>query len=142
MKAASRRGIAGRVESRVRRQALRIKKKGGLSAAFQLFYAVRRRIVSPASPRAASSRPIIGQIGMPPPVVASVGVVGVAVGAAVGVGVAVTAAVPVKERFMRIAVPVSSCTMSMDVTVLPTIPLRSTAKAVLPSPAAVRLKLT
>src|SRR5438132_13758570 len=145
MKAASRRGIAGRVESRVRRQALSIKEKGGLSAAFQLFYAVRRRIAKPASPRAASNRPI-GQSGMPPPVVASVGVVGVAVGvavgAAVGVGVAVTAAVPVNLRFISTAVPVSSCTMSMDVTVLPTIPLRSTAKAVLPSPAAVRLKLT
>src|SRR2546429_9971741 len=82
MRAASRRGIAGRVESRVRRQALSIKKKGGLSAAFQLFYAVRRRIAKPASPRAASSRPIIGQVGMPPPVVASVGGVGGAGGAA------------------------------------------------------------
>src|SRR2546430_2926136 len=106
MKAASRRGIAGRVRSRLGRQGLSIREKGGLSAAFQLFYAMRRRIMSPASPRAANSRPIIGQIGMPPPVVASVGGVGAAVGD--GVGVAVTVAVPVKERFMRIAVPVSS----------------------------------
>src|SRR5207237_5231735 len=106
MKVASRRGIAGRVESRVT-ASLSIKKKGGLSAAFQLFYAVRRRIAKPASPRAASSRPIIGQVGMPPPVVASVGVVGVAVGAAVaaavGVGVAVTAAVPVDLGCVRVA---------------------------------------
>src|SRR5437660_3709163 len=133
MKAASRRGIAGRVKSRLRRQALAIKEKGGLSAAFQRVYAVRRRIVSPASPRAASSRPIIGQSGTPPPVRARVGVVGVAGGAAV----AVTAAVPVNERLLRMAVPVSSCTMSMDVTVLPTIP-----PLPLPSPAASNLKLT
>src|SRR5438552_1728947 len=107
MKVASRRGIAGRVKSRVT-ASLSIKKKGGLSAAFQLFYAVRRRIAKPASPRAASNRPIIGQVGMPPPVVASVGVAGVAVGAAVGVGVgvAVTAAVPVNLRFISTAIPV------------------------------------
>src|SRR5438552_18292327 len=113
MKVASRRGIAGRVKSRVT-ASLSIKKKGGLSAAFQLFYAVRRRIAKPASPRAASNRPI-GQSGMPPPVVASVGVVGVAVrvavGAAVGAGVAVTAAGPVNFRFISIAVPVSAVSM-------------------------------
>src|SRR5437762_5312178 len=136
MKAASRRGIAGRVKSPVRRQALTIKEKGGLPAAFQRFYAVRRRVVSPASPRTASSRPI-GQIGVPPPVVARVGVAGVAVGAAVGVGVAVTAAVPVNLRFISTAVPVSSCTMSMDVTVLPTTP-----PLPLPSPAASSFKST
>src|SRR5438132_247274 len=132
MKAASRRGIAGRVKSRLRRQALAIKEKGGLSAAFQRVYAVRRRIASPARPSATSNTPI-GQIGRPPPVRARVGVVGVAVGAAV----AVTTAVPVNERLLRMAVPVSSCTMSMDVTVLPTIP-----PLPLPSPAASNLKLT
>src|SRR5438046_10181837 len=100
MKAASRRGIAGRVKSRGRRQALTIKEKGGLPAAFQRFYAVRRRIVSPASPRTASSRPI-GQIGMPPHAVARVGGAGAGVGAAVGVGLEVTAARRGDWRFLN-----------------------------------------
>src|SRR5437016_13324158 len=107
MKVASRRGIAGRVKSRVT-ASLSIKKKGGLSAAFQLFYAVRRRIAKPASPRAASNRPI-GQSGMPRPVVASVGGVGVAGGGGGGGGVggggAVPAAVPGQLGVIRVAVP-------------------------------------
>src|SRR2546421_10330464 len=102
MKAASRRGIAGRVRSRLGRQGLSIREKGGLSAAFQLFYAMRRRIVSPASPRAANSRPIIGQIGMAPPVVAGGGGGGGAGGGGGGGGGAGTAAVGVEGRVIRV----------------------------------------